>query len=364
MKLVKKHWSILPVILGTAFTFLLIESCAIQPEAWHPPVKPAFEGALTTNRALTKASKIDLAGWYGPEEFAFDGQGNVFCGVHGKSDFSEGAILKIDQQGQVSTFLETNGWVTGIQFDTQGQLIALVNGLGLVKVDSNKQLKVLVAKDGQDRPILMGSGLDIGGDGKIYFANLSSTQTTSTRYINRLILEMKPSGGVYCYDPATGVTQTLSPANYFANGLTLAQDESFLLISETSKYRILRYWLKGDIAGEWEVFMDNLPGFPNNLSIRENGNFWLGFTTKRSDQLDAIHPKKGVKKLVYGLPSFMQPKADRFGMILEISETGTIIRALFDPTGEVVMEAGAVKEQNQMLYIGGDESPYIARYQL
>jgi sugar lactone lactonase YvrE len=210
----------------------------------------------------------------------------------------------------------------------------------------------------------MGSGLTVAKDGKIYFANISSENTTSSKYLNKLFLELKPTGGVYCYDPQTKTTRTISNGNYFANGLELSEDESFLLLSETSKYRILKYWLKGKKSGTSEVFLDNLAGFPNNISRRENGNFWVGFTTKRNDQLDGIHPKKGMKKFVYGLPSFVQPKAEKFGMVLEISEEGEVIQALFDPSGESVMEAGAVKEFRGNLYIGGDVVPYIAKYKL
>ena len=61
------------------------------------------------------------------------------------------------------------------------------------------------------------------------------------------------------------------------------------------KYRILKYWLKGKKAGTSEIFLDNLAGFPNNISRKENGNFWVGFTTKRNDQLDDLHPKKSMK---------------------------------------------------------------------
>ena len=72
--------------------------------------------------------------------------------------------------------------------------------------------------------------------------------------------------------------------------------------------------------------MDNLPGFPNGISIRENGTYWLGFTTKRSDTLDKIHPKVGMKKFVYGLPSFLQPKAEKFGMVMNVSQGGAILQ--------------------------------------
>jgi hypothetical protein len=56
--------------------------------------------------------------------------------------------------------------------------------------------------------------------------------------------------------------------------------------------------------------MEILAGFPNKIVRRDNGCFWIGFITKRNDQLDDIHPKKGMKKFVYCLPSFVQPKAE------------------------------------------------------
>ena len=336
---------------------------AIHPEAWHPPIKPAFEGELSLNEKLAGVSKIDLGKWNGPEEFAFDASGYMYCGVHkGEKNFSQGAILKISPEGKIEEFLNTDSWVTGMQFDNHGNLIAMMNGIGLVSINQDKNIEVLVKKDEDERPILMGSGLTIAKDGKIYFANLSSKTTTSTKYINQLFLELKPTGGVYCYDPQTKKTQTISNGNYFANGLELSKDETYLLLSETSKYRILKYWLKGEKAGTFEVFLDNLAGFPNNISRRNNGNFWVGFTTKRNDKLDGLHPKKGMKKFVYGLPAIVQPRAEKFGMILEISEEGHVIQALFDTSGESVMEAGAVKEFSNNLYIGGDNVSYVAKY--
>jgi sugar lactone lactonase YvrE len=365
MKLLKYLFTSLALLLLLSASLILINGCAIHPEVWEPPTKPEFKGKLSLNEKLADVSSIDLGDWNGPEEFAFDTAGYMYCGVHkGAKDFSQGAILKISPEGIVEEFLKTDSWVTGMQFDTQGNLIALMNGVGLISIDHEKKIEVLVKIDAEERPILMGSGLTIAQDGKIYFANLSSETTSSAKYINKLFLELKPTGGVYCYDPQTKLTQTISNGNYFANGLELSEDESFFLVSETSKYRILKYWLKGEKAGTSEVFLDNLAGFPNNISRRDNGNFWVGFTTKRNDQLDDIHPKKGMKKFVYGLPSFVQPKAEKFGMILEISEEAKIIQALFDTSGESVMEAGAVKEFENNLYIGGDIVSSIAKYKL
>ena len=178
------------------------------------------------------------------------------------------------------------------------------------------------------------------------------------------MLEMLPNGGLYCYDPATKSVKTMNDGTYFGNGVVLRQDESYVLMTETEKYRVLRYWLKGEKAGQTEVFLDNLLGFPNGISIRKNGTYWLGFSTRRNDALDKIHPKPGMKKMIYALQEFLQPKQDLFGMILNVSSDGKVLQALFDTTGKFAPETGAVKEHQGHLYIGGDVLPYIRKYQL
>jgi len=355
-------------ILGmtvVSFTLCFFSSCAIQPKAWTPPIKPAFEGTLSLNERLTNSSKIHLLGYYGAEEFVVDADGTILCGVHkGENDFSSGAILKIHPDNTIEEYMSTDNWVTGMQFDEKGDLIALMNNVGLIKINQDKTIDTLVSSSPEGNPILMGTGLKIADDGIIYFANMSSTNKTSTKYINKLILEMKPTGGLYAYDPHTKVVSTISNGNYFGNGLAISKNEDFILLSETSKYRILKYWVKGVKKGTTEIFLDNLAGFPNNISSNKAGNFWVGFTTKRNDQLDDIHSKVGIKKIVYSLPDFVQPKAEKFGMVLEISEEGEILQALFDPQGQIVTEAGAVVEHNGYLYLGGDIVTYVSKHQL
>ena len=344
---------------------IVMNACAIQPVAWKPPVKPALEGDLVQNETLHNIEKIDLKGWYGAEDIITDEVGNLYFGVHrGKNDFSDGKIMKRTVQGELEVFYDAKSWAAGLHFDNQNNLIALSHRQGLISINSQKKVTVLATKDEKNRPFLIPNGLDIASDGMIYFSNTSHESAYNIKYGRKLILEMKPNGGLYKYNPVTGKIKTLIDGTYFGNGITLSQDESYILMTETTKYRILRYWLKGKKKGQTEVFMDNLPGFPNGISIRENGTFWLGFTTCRNDALDNIHPKVGMKKLVYGLPNFMQPKQDLFGLVLNISEEGTILKALYDTSGKFVSEAGAVKEYNGKLYLGGDIVPYISVYDL
>jgi len=344
---------------------LVFASCGIRPVAWEPAEKPAFAGTTALNDKLSSTEKLFLDGWFGPEDIVFDKAGNLYCGVHRKAnDFSDGRILKMDTAGKTSVYYDARSWVAGLHFDSDGNLVALSHREGLIRIGPDQKATVLAKQDENGQPFLIPNGLDIASNGKIYFSNTSEASAYNVKYGRKVILEQRPIGGLHCFDPKTGKVTTLIRGTFFGNGVVLSKDEQFLLMTETSRYRVLKYWLKGAKAGQTETFMDNLPGFPNGISIREDGSFWLGFSTKRSDALDKIHPKKGMKKLVFALPNFMQPKADAFGMVMNVSPEGKILQAFFDTKGTVMPEAGAVKEHQGYLYLGGDVVPHIGKYKL
>ena len=351
------------IFVGAALSVLMLSSCALNPLAYEPETIPAFEGVTQLNEKLLNSEKIQLDGWFGPEDILFDRLGNLYTGVHTK-DFSDGRILKIDSSGKVEEFYNSGSWVAGLHFDKEQNLIALSHKQGLISISPTKEVNVLAATDAQGKPFLIPNGLDIADDGMMYFSNTSEISSYNIKYGRKVVMEMKPLGGLYRYNPKTRKIKTLIKGTYFGNGVVVSKDQKYLLMVETTKYRVVKYWLSGKKVGQTEIFIDNLPGFPNGISIREDGSYWLGYSTKRNEALDKIHPKKGMKKLIYGLPEFMQPKAETFGMVMNISEEGAIIESLFDTKGAVLPEAGAVKEFNGHLYIGGDVLPYIGKYKL
>lgn len=76
----------------------------------------------------------------------------------------------------------------------------------------------------------------------------------------------RPSGRVLVYDPATRATSLVAAGLWFANGVALSQDESFLVIGETFGARLMRHWLTGAKAGETEV-RHGSPHLPVLLSL-------------------------------------------------------------------------------------------------
>jgi sugar lactone lactonase YvrE len=73
-------------------------------------------------------------------------------------------------------------------------------------------------------------------------------------------LEARKTGRLLEYDPQTKKTRTLLEGLFFANGVAVSEDSSFVLINETFEKRVLRYWLTGEKKGTREVFVQPLPG--------------------------------------------------------------------------------------------------------
>lgn len=67
------------------------------------------------------------------------------------------------------------------------------------------------------------------------------------------VLQGRPSGRVLVYCPSSRTTAVVAEGLWFANGVALAGDESFLVVAETFGCRLKRHWLKGPKAGTTEV---------------------------------------------------------------------------------------------------------------
>ena len=50
------------------------------------------------------------------------------------------------------------------------------------------------------------------------------------------------------------------------------------------------------------VLLDNLPGFPDNVTRGADGRFWMGFTKPRSDANDGMSGKPWLRALTLRLP--------------------------------------------------------------
>jgi sugar lactone lactonase YvrE len=154
------------------------------------------------------------------------------------------------------------------------------------------------------------------------------------------------------YDPATKTTAILMDPLYFANGVAVARDGSFVLVNETYRYRITRLWLTGPRSGTSDVFIDGLPGFPDGISQSGRGTFWVSLFTVRNAPADFMAPRPFLKRMLSKLPHALWPKAEPYGFVIELDETGRIVRSLHDPGGKIVRQVTSAQEKDGKLYLG------------
>lgn len=61
-------------------------------------------------------------------------------------------------------------------------------------------------------------------------------------------MQASHTGRLLRYDPASGRTDVLADGLWFANGVALAPDGSYVVVAETMRARLLRVWLRGTQA--------------------------------------------------------------------------------------------------------------------
>ena len=113
------------------------------------------------------------------------------------------------------------------------------------------------------------------------------------------ILEHQPNGRLLAYEPATKTTRVVLRDLRFANGVAVSPDQTFVLVCETARYRLHRVWLRGPKQGQSEIFIDNLPGFPDGVSSNGKDKFWLAVVAPRDATLDKLLPHPFLRKIVY-----------------------------------------------------------------
>lgn len=342
-------------ILLLAVLVLILLPSNIEPVSFLPAQAPALIGDFEPNQALQKAELVGLGKIQGPEEVAVDSFGNVYGGT------MDGKILRILPSGEVEEFANTLGRPLGMQFDSANNLIVCDAYKGLLSINVKGEI-TLLATSAKDKAFKFTDALDIASDGMIYFTDASDVHE-QTEYLLDL-LAAKPHGRFMQYNPKTKEIKVLLDQLYFANGVALSQQEDFVLINETYRYRIRRYWLKGPKAGTSDIFIDNLPGFPDNISSNGKGDFWLALFTVRNPTMDKLHPYPFLKKQLSKLPKAVWPKPEPYGFVLQLDENAQVVRSLQDPTGQHLKEITSAKEHKGYLYLGSLHNDRVGKFSL
>ncbi|SPJ30243.1 SMP-30/gluconolactonase/LRE family protein [Falsiruegeria mediterranea] len=328
---------ILLILLLAGLGYLLFWPVPVDPIAYHPPEDRGFVGDFAENAALDEAQIVTLPdGEIGPEDLAVLPDGRIFTtSLSGVLFQIEGDVpVEVDRLG---------GRPLGLKAGPDGALYIADSFRGIMRWTGPGTLESVVSEiDGE--PVIYANQLDVGRDGTIYFSNstdrfdpetMGGTKPTSVL----AIWEQSDAGYVARRTP-DGTVKKIATGFVYTNGVALSPDEDFLLINETGRARVHRLWLIGPKAGEQEVFMDNLPGYPDNLERQDDGTFWLAFASPRVPA-EALMPYPFLRKVIWRLGSAVRPAPIERGMVIQFDPDGKILRTLQDPSGRLGITTGA-----------------------
>jgi sugar lactone lactonase YvrE len=353
----------LAVPIAITILYLVTWPVPISPQAWTPPPAPPLTMQYQQNSGLARVERLSLGtgsttpgSGYAPEDVALDAQNRIYSGV------DDGRVMRLQADGtRPEVFSNTHGRPLGLAFDSSGNLIVADALKGLLSIAPDGSVTVLTTgADGL--PFGCTNDLDVAADGTIYFTDASSKFPLTNFTAD--ILEHGPNGRLLAYDPRTKTTRTILSHLCFANGVAVSPDQSFALVVETGAYRIHRVWLSGSKNGQAEIFIDNLPGFPDGISSNGKDKFWLALVTPRDTTLDKLLPHPFLRKVIARLPKFLQPAPKRYSFVLGLDPNGRVIENLQDGSPECYAQIANAVERQGSLYFGSIGESTVGRYRL
>ncbi|MGB5326565.1 MAG: SMP-30/gluconolactonase/LRE family protein [Pseudomonadales bacterium] len=326
----------------------------IEPVAWQPPSNPGLSGAFAANGKLSGAEFLLRGRGIGPEDVLFAPDGWVYTG------YEDGRIERFRSaapDASAELVVHTGGRPLGLAMDAAGNIIVADADKGLLAVSRDRQIAVLVDSFEGERMRFV-DDLDIASDGTIWFSDASRRFGFRDNLFN--FFEASFTGRLFSYSVSSGQTRLHMDQLFFANGVALGPDEEYVLVNETGMARIHRLWLKGEKRGQRDLFIDTLPGMPDNLSFNGSDKFWVALVNLRQPILDDMADKPLLRKLLAGLPPQWFVSDAHYGFVIALNARGEVVEN-FQLENGAVHTVTSANEHDGMLYLGSLAMDAVAR---
>ena len=349
----------------------IISKVYVAPTYHALPPPPSTEigqgGPFEQNDKLRNVESIGLGRIEAPEDVILDRHDNLYAGSR------HGDIMRFlapDYQ-KMEVFAHIGGQPLGMAFDRQDNLYVCIGGMGLYRItpdgtvekatdETNRSMRSV----NDDSRLRLADDLDITDDGLIFFSEATVRYEMDEWPIDGL--EARGNGRIISYDTKTGATRTELRGLKFPNGICVASDGQSILFAETFGCSIKRYWFAGPKKGAVEVVMDNLPGYPDNINLASDGNYWLALVGMRSPSLDLAWKMPGFRRRMakrVPVDEWLFPNINT-GCVVKFNEQGKIVESFWDLRGENHPMITSMREHRGYLYLGGILNNRIGRYKL
>lgn len=249
----------------------------------------------------------------------------------------------------VEVLADTAGHLLGLEALPDGSILICDHDRGVLRLEGGRGRPEVLVDTVDGRPLHFASNVVAAADGTLYFT--ASSQRFTIDNWRSDIIEHSGSGRLIRRSP-DGAVDVLLDDLQFANGLVLAPDESFLLVAETGASRITRYRLTGEDAHTTEVVLDDLPGYPDNMSIGSDGLVWCALASSRNPLLEAIFKLPArARKVLAKVPEGLGPAPEDVVWVIALDFDGNRVHDV-RPRDVDYTFVTSVAERDGVLYFG------------
>lgn len=274
----------------------------------------------------------------------------------------DGSILRVARDGSVTAIAQTGGRPMGIELHERHGLVVCDASRGLLAVNPDTGTVTVLAGSVAGIPMRLCNNATVAADGTIWFTD-SSARFGLPEWKQDLVRHTR-TGRLLRIGPDGGEPEVIRDGLAFANGVALAADESYVTVAETGLRRMWRHRLTGPEAGSWDVFVDDLPGYPDNASLSGDGLLWVAIASPTDPVVGLLQktPPR-IAALALQLPPRLQPAPKRTVRALAFDAGGTVVRDLDLPGDGFHMVTG-VREFDGVLHLGSLQEAAIAAVDL
>jgi ribose transport system permease protein len=332
-----------------------------------PPTEIGKGGPFEQNDKLRDVSLIGLGRIEAPEDVILDRHDNLYAGSR------HGDIMRFfpPDYERMEVYAHIGGQPLGMAFDRKDNLYVCIGGMGLYRITPDRKIEKATDETNRsiysvndDSRLRLADDLDIADDGRIFFSEATVRYEMHEWPVDGL--EARGNGRIVCYDPRTNTTRTVLRGLKFPNGICIASDGQSILFAETFGCSIKRYWFDGPKQGKVEVVMDNLPGFPDNINLASDGNYWLAIVGMRSPALDLAWRMPGFRRRMgkrLPVDEWLFPNINT-GCVVKFNEKGEVLESYWDIKSINHPMITSMREHRGHLYLGGISNNRIGKYKL
>ncbi|TXG59893.1 hypothetical protein EZV62_014466 [Acer yangbiense] len=327
-------------------------SLPLHELAWTPLTAP-----LRNERMLRGLEMVGSGLLKAPEDVVYDSElGVVYTGCE------DGWVMRVTvnesaADSVVEDLVNTGGRPLGLAIG-KNEIIVADAYKGLLSITGNSTLLLTDEADG--RKFKLTDAVDIAEDGIIYFTDASYKYNMKDFLFD--VLEGKPHGRFMSFDPKTKTTRVLVSDIYFANGVAVSPDQTYVVFCESIMRRCKKYYIKGEKSGRVDKFIDDLPGLPDNIHYDGQGLYWIAINTEITKVWDLAFRYPFIRKIIAIVERHVEmPKKLKNSGVMAVDLEGKPVAHYYDP--ELTLITSAIKIGDH-LYCGSLSKPNILRLNL